>query len=111
MNKRRLAVIATFLVSCTFSAAYGKSYDVALDRTTAVGSVQLPAGTYRVEYTDATATLTNASNRKSYKVPVKVTTAPKKFKVTTIDRDSTVTPEQLLGIELGGSQIRLEFGK
>jgi hypothetical protein len=91
--------------------AYAKSYDVTLDRRLTVGSVELPAGNYRLVFTESTATLTNAANRKPYALPVKITTVEKKFRFTGVNSDGSRQPERLISIEVGGSNIRLEFGQ
>jgi hypothetical protein len=111
MTKRIPLLIAVLLAAFTVAAVHAKSYDFNLNATTVAGGAELPVGQYRVEVKDGTATLTNVESGKNTKVPVKITNADKKFKATMVDCDSTVKPQRLRFIELGGSTTRLEFEK
>lgn len=111
MNKLKRAFIAVLLGLCAIGAIYAKSYEVMLERPTVAGDIHLPPGNYQLEYSGSTATLTSAASGKHYKLPVKVTTAEKKFKATRVDIDEAANPVQLKYVELGGSSTRLEFVK
>ncbi len=109
MNKRIPILIVALLAASGLSGVFAKSYEFKLEQSTAVGNVQLPPGQYSLNVKDGTAILTNTNTGQSFKIPVKITNAEKKFKNTMVIRDTTATPKQLKFIELGGSTIRVEF--
>jgi uncharacterized OB-fold protein len=108
---RNLILAAAFFAIFSSGVIYAKSFDFTLDRPEAVGTVELPAARYRLELKGSTVTLTNTVSGERYDVPVKVTTAEKKFSITRIVSDTAVEPGQLRAIEFGGSKTRFEFGK
>jgi lipopolysaccharide export system protein LptA len=88
-----------------------KSYDVVLTSPSKAGSVQLAPGEYKVKVEGSNAVFTDERTRASFTVPVTVENSNTKFNSTTLDATTQGNSSQITSIELGGSKIKLEFGK
>ena len=98
---------ALCLASVSFLTA--KTYDISISTTAIVGNVQLPAGEYKVKVEGDQATFTGVNERKSFTAPVKMETAPQKYDQTAVVTTSQDGKERIETIELGGSNMKLEF--
>jgi hypothetical protein len=103
--------VTAFLLLTTMFVAYAKTYDIHLSSAAVAGTVQLPAGEYKLKVNGANAVLVDVDSHESYTVPVKVQTSDKKY-----DQDAVVTTNnngatKIEAIELGGSTTRLAFGE
>jgi hypothetical protein len=91
--------------------AGSKSYDVTFASPSAVGTVTLAAGDYKVKVDGANAVFTDAHNNKTFTTAVKLETASKKFQFTAVDATKEGKTERVNAIELGGSTTKLGFEK
>ena len=82
-----------------------------LSTPTKAGNVDLAPGDYRVKVEGSDAVFTEAHTGASVSVPVKVENTATKFNATTLDTKTQGPTEQLIAIGLGGSKVKLEFGK
>jgi hypothetical protein len=88
-----------------------KTYDVVLSTSAKAGSTQLAAGEYKVKVEGSNAIFTGAQNRESVTVPVKIENGDTKYSSTVLDTSKQGDSVLITSIELGGSKIKLEFGK
>lgn len=95
----------------TLAMAGPKSYNVSLSAPTKAGSVQLAPGDYKVKVDGSNAIFTDEHTRASFTVPVKVENAQTKFNATTLDTKTQGNTTQIVAIGLGGSKVKLDFGK
>ena len=110
MTNNLLLLIGTLALS-TLALAGAKSYDVVLSAPTKAGSVQLAAGEYKVKVEGSNAVFTDEHTRASFTVPVKIENSQTKFSSTTLDTTKQGDSAQITSIGLGGSNVKLEFGK
>lgn len=110
MTKKSLILGALLSISALCFAG-SKSYDVTLAAPSTVGDVILAAGEYTVQVDGGKAVFTGARSSKSFSTPVKLETAAKKFKFTSVDATKEGKTERINAIELGGSTIKLDFSK
>lgn len=108
MKTSLLLVVALSL--CGIAVAGKKSYDVNLSAGAKAGSVELPAGQYKLTVDGTTATFTDA-HRKSFTAPVKLETGTRKYVYTAVDSSPDGKSERIDSIELGGSTTKIEFSK
>jgi hypothetical protein len=108
-NKLALLIVAVALSTAAIAAT--KNYNVVLSTRTKAGSVDLAPGDYKMKIEGSNAIFTDEHTGASVTVPVKVENTPTKFNATTLDTRMQGTTAQLLAIELGGSKVKLEFGK
>jgi hypothetical protein len=107
----KLALFIGTVALSTLALAGPKNYTVVLPTPTKAGSVDLAPGDYKVKVDGSNAIFTDEHTRASVTVPVKVENTETKFNATTLDTKMQGNTAQLLAIELGGSKVKLEFGK
>ncbi len=107
----KLPLLIGALALSTLAMAGPKSYSVALSTPTKAGSVQLAPGDYKVKVEGSNAIFTDEHTGASFTVPVKVENAETKFNSTTLDTKTEGSTAQIVTIGLGGSKVRLDFGK
>jgi len=76
-------------------------------KTAVVGGTTLQAGEYRVLIGDAKVTF--SAGKKSFDVPVKIESSPKKFEITEVIYDGVPDQNVVREITLGGTKTRLVF--
>src|SRR5262245_33630603 len=103
-------VLGVVLSISTLCFAGQKSFTIVLDEETAVGSLKLTPGEYKVKVDGANAVFTN-SKFKSVTTPVKVETGDKKFKETAVDTIDSGSGRAVTAIQVGGTTTKLDFGK
>jgi hypothetical protein len=108
-NKLALLIIAVAL--STLAIAGPKNYNVVLTTPTKAGTVDLAPGDYKVKVEGSNAIFTDEHTGASVTVPVKVENTETKFNSTVLDTTMQGKTAQLTSIELGGSKVKLEFGK
>lgn len=108
-NKLSLFIGAAAL--STVAMAGPKNYNVALSTPTKAGSIQLAPGDYKMKVEGSNAVFTDEHTGSSVTVPVKVENTQTKFNATTLDTKTQGSTAELVAIELGGSKVKLEFGK
>ena len=108
-NKAALLIVALGL--STLVIAGPKNYSVVLSTPTKAGSVDLAPGDYKMKVEGSNAIFTNERTGASVTVPVKVEDTQTKFNSTVLDTKMQGNTAQLIAIELGGSKVKLEFGK
>ena len=106
MKTKSLLIGAFALASVAFAG--GKTYDITLSKAAKAGSVQLPAGDYKLKVDGTTATFTD-SHRKSFSTPIKVESATKKFSATAVDSSEAGSTDLIHSIMLGGSVTKIDF--
>jgi len=108
-NKFPLLIVAVALSALALAGP--KSYNVVLSAPTKAGSVDLAPGDYKMKVEGSNAIFTDEHTGKSVTVPVKVEDTQTKFNATTLDTKMQGKTAELIAIELGGSKVKLEFGK
>lgn len=98
-----------FVSLSSFAFAGTKSYEIVLDTPAKAGSLQLPAGDYKVKLDGTKAVFTDTRTNKSVTTDVKVKTADRKFAHTAVDSSKQNDGERIDAIELGGSSTELDF--
>ena len=88
-----------------------KSWDIALDYTAKAGNVTLPAGNYSVKLDNNQAVFRAASSDRTYNVPVKLATEPRKYDETKLEVKVQGDTEMIEAIDLAGTATKLEFGE
>ena len=110
--KSMLMVGALCLSSVSLvSAKSAKSYDIHLSSPAVAGTVQLPAGSYKLKMDGTNAVLTDVYSEKTYTTPVKVDSEKQKYDETAVVTSDTSGQNVIKSIELGGSNTLLEFGE
>jgi hypothetical protein len=97
------------LAMSILSIASAKSYTCTFTNRTMAGSVQLPAGEYKLKVDGSNAVFTNVDNNKSVTAPVKIETVDQKYAVTSIKTTQKGDAQHIDDIELGGSNTKIEF--
>ncbi len=97
-----------FLASAKMS---NKTYDIHLYSPAKAGTVQLPAGEYKVKVEGANAVIKGVDNHESFNVPATLQTADKKFGETAVVTTDQNGSTRLEAIEVGGSNTRINFGE
>ncbi len=90
--------------------ASAKSYSIALDVAALAGPQQLAPGAYSVKVQGGNAVLTSADTGKRFTLPVTVKKTDKKFANTAVETVQTGGSDHLKAIDLGGSDVQLDFG-
>ena len=109
MTNRSL-LLAGALALASFSIASAKSYDIMLTEPAQAGPVQLKAGEYHVKVEGANAVFTNVETAQKFTAPVKVEKTGKKYEQTAVETNASNGTDKVEAIELGGSDMRLDFG-
>lgn len=107
MNKKSLFLVCLLALFC-LSTAVAKSYTVWIPANAKAGSVQFAAGEYQIKVDGTKAVFTNAANRKTYTVPVKLETAPGKFEQSRVVTKQDAGSLLIDFIELGGSTTKIQ---
>ncbi len=89
--------------------ASAKSYSFTLDTTAKAGALQLAPGAYSVKLQGNTAILTSNDTGKRFTVPVTVKKADKKFSYTAVETTTADGADHVNAIDLGGSNVQLDF--
>jgi hypothetical protein len=108
---KKFFILGVLLSLSMLCFAGSKSYDVTFNAPSAVGTVTLAAGDYKVKVEGANAVFTDAHTNKSFTTGVKLETATKKFQFTAVDASKEGKTERVNAIELGGSTTKLDFAK
>ena len=104
-------IIAGALTLASLGIASAKSYDITLTAPAKVGDMELKPGQYKLKIDGSQAIFTDAENSKALTTPVKIENAQKKFAATTIESSHQGDMDVVQSIDLGGSNMKLEFGK
>jgi hypothetical protein len=108
MTKKSLLLVG-FVSACSLALAGAKSYNIVIAQPAVAGSLQLPAGEYKLTVADGTATFTDVRTKKAVTAPVKVETAKTKFDRTAVETSAEGKTERVTAIDLGGSTNKVEF--
>jgi hypothetical protein len=104
-------LLAGALSLCTLAVAGNKTYDISVAVKSKAGSLQLPAGNYKLKVVGSNAIFTDPGSRKTFTAPIKVETGNRKFNFTAVETSPEGAEERITGIELGGSNTTIEFDK
>src|SRR5579871_5277405 len=99
--KFRSMLLTGALALASLSIANAKSYHITLDESVQAGTVQLPAGEYKVQVEGTNAIFTNVSTGKSTSAAVKVENTGQKHDLTAVDTSKASGSNKLQAIELG----------
>ena len=110
MTIKSMLMVGALCLS-TVSLVRAKTYEIYISSPSMAGSVQLPAGEYKLKVEGTTAVLTEVDNDKTYVTEVKVESADRKFDNTSVVTSASGGANRIESIEIGGSTTRLEFGR
>ncbi len=102
-------LLAGILSISGLALAGSKSYDISLPVAAKAGSLQLPAGDYKLKIDGANATFMEPQTRKTFTAPIKMIAAPRKFNYTAVETAPEAGSERITAIDLGGSTNQVEF--
>jgi hypothetical protein len=105
-----VGALCLLTVSLSNARLFTKTYDIHLYSPAVAGTVQLPAGDYKLKVDGPNAVLTDVNKNETYTIAVKIGTAEKKFDQTRVVTAASDGATHLKVIEIGGSTTRLEFG-
>jgi hypothetical protein len=86
-----------------------KSYEISLDTAVKAGTLQLPAGDYKVKFDGSKAVFTNLKTNKSETTNAKAKVGAKKFAHTAVGSSKQADGARIDSIELGGSATEIDF--
>ena len=86
-----------------------KSYEISLESPVKAGTLQLPAGDYKVKFDGAKAVFTNLKTNKSETTDAKAKVGTKKFAHTAVGSSKQNDGQRIDSIELGGSATEIDF--
>jgi hypothetical protein len=109
MSTKSLLFLGALAFS-TLSFANTKSYHVTLHEPAMAGGVALSSGEYKVKIEGSDAIFTAEESRQSFTVPVKIENASQKYDNTAVETAKQGDSVQIKSIELGGSELKLDFG-
>ena len=101
-------LIAGALALSSIAFAGTKSYEFCLSSNTALGTTELKAGEYKIKVEGTQATLRDQTTGKSFTVNVKVEHAGQKFEQTVVKSAAKDGKDQILEIQLGGTDTKVE---
>jgi len=110
MTKKLLLWVGVLALS-TVAIVSAKSYELVFSGPTKAGSVQLAAGTYKLEVEGSNAIFTDKKTRQSVTVPVKVENGGTKYSTTALDTMAEGGATQITAIKLGGTTTKLGFSQ
>lgn len=108
MSKTSFLLVGV-LSLCSLAAAGSKSYDISLPVAAKAGSVQLPAGDYKVKIDGTNAIFMVPSTRQTFTAPIKVVQGTHKFNYTAVETAPEGGAERITAIDLGGTSNQVEF--
>lgn len=110
MTTKSLLIIGA-LTLASVGIASARTFDVIFSGPAMAGSTELKAGEYKLKVEGSQAVFTEAQGTKSYTVPVKIENNQRKFDQTIVDSTSENGMDNVHAIQLGGSTMKLEFGR
>jgi hypothetical protein len=109
MNLKSILMVGALSLSSVI-LLNAKTYEIHLYTPAMAGTVQLPAGDYKLKVDGTNAVLKDTDSNKTYTTAVKVETEDKKFDETAVITDNNNGATHIRSIEIGGSNTKLEFG-
>ena len=113
LNMKFKSLLASGALILSLAAiASAKTWDIAVDSATKVGSVMLPAGSYTLKLDNNQALFTSDTGKK-FTVPVKVQAkaSPKKYDQTQVLTQKQGATNVIQSIDLSGTTQQLDFGE
>jgi len=101
-------LIAGALTLSSIAFAGTKSWEFCLSSSSALGATELKPGEYRIKVEGTQATLRDQTTGKSVTVNVKIEHATRKFDQTVVKSAAKDGKDQILEIQLGGTDTRVE---
>jgi hypothetical protein len=101
-------LIAGALTFSSFAFAGTKSYEFKLSEPATLGSTELKPGEYKIKVEGSQATLHDEQTGKSFTMNVKIEHAERKFDQTIVKSVNKDGKGQVLEIQLGGTDNRVE---
>jgi hypothetical protein len=101
-------ILALALAAVPLASA--KSYDITLDTAVKAAGQQLEPGAYSLKLQGSNAILVSNDTGKRFTLPVTVKKVEKKFSDTAVEMNKTDGTDHISAIDLGGSNVELDFG-
>ena len=95
----------------TMGIASAKSYSITLTDPAMAGATQLQPGEYRLKIEGSQAVFTDVQSDKTFTAQVKVQNANHKFDQTTVESTNKGDMAHIDSIDLGGSNMQLQFNQ
>ncbi len=102
-------LIGIMLLACVSGAYAADDYKFALLSPAKAGTVDLPAGSFKLAVQGSIAVITDLETKKAYTTMVKVETGDKKFSLTSADLTTQNGQKRVQSVSIGGSSVRLVF--
>lgn len=109
MKNLKTIVLAAALGLASMTIASAKSYNMVLATPATAGTLQLPAGSYKVNVNSRFAMFTNLENNKSVMVLYRLDSSNAVYDHTAVDLKNEGGAQRIESIELENSGNRLEF--
>jgi hypothetical protein len=110
MTAKSLLIVGA-LGLASLGIANAKSYDIILSSTSKVGNMELKPGEYKLKVDGSQAIFTDVESSKTYTAPVKIDNNGKKFDQTTVETTKQGDMDNVVAIDLAGSNTKLQFGE
>jgi hypothetical protein len=107
MLTKFVVVFSVLALLAAFAGTAPAVAHVTFFKTAVLSGTTLQAGDYRVLIGDAKVTF--SIGKKSFDVPAKIESSPKKFDITEVVYDGGANPNAVRAITLGGTKTRLIF--
>ena len=99
------------LALASLGIASAKSYDITLSTRAMAGSTELKPGDYKLKVEGTQAIFTDVQSSKTWTTAVKVENSAQKFDHTIVESTNQGDMDHIHAIDLGGSNMKLEFGQ
>ncbi|HUB32021.1 MAG TPA: hypothetical protein VMA31_03295 [Bryobacteraceae bacterium] len=107
-SKAWIPMVALALAAVPLASA--KSYGITLDSAVKAGGQQLAAGQYSLKVQGSNAVLVSSDTGRRFTLPVTVKKVDKKFSNTAVETIKAGDSDRVNAIDLGGSNVELDFG-
>lgn len=97
------------LVVAGFSVASAKTYSINIAQPSTVAGVKLKAGDYKLNVEGSKATFFRGREKTAAEANVTIENSPKKFDYTAVYLNQAGGKNQIEGIALGGTHMKLDF--
>jgi hypothetical protein len=110
MTAKSLLFVGALSVA-SLGIASAKTYDLKFDQPTMAGNTELKPGEYKLSVEGSQVTFKDVQSSKTWTAPVKVENSSRKFDSTVVESSNQGEMAHIQAIDLGGSNLKLEFGQ